>query len=78
MSITLLDEKGGVFHFAALSMMSTLEEGLHYSKYGILAGKVRGLGMVYGGMIPLRAFFHGHHLAGKKEIKACAFRFPDV
>ncbi|MEK7358737.1 MAG: PAS domain S-box protein, partial [Planctomycetota bacterium] len=50
MSITLLDEKREEFSIFAVSKEydgSTLEEGLHYSKYGTLAGKVVEDGMVY-------------------------------
>ncbi|MEK7700294.1 MAG: ATP-binding protein, partial [Planctomycetota bacterium] len=50
MSITLLDEKREEFSIFAVSKEyggSRLEEGLHYPKYGTLAGKVVEDGMVY-------------------------------
>lgn len=50
MSITLLDEKRDEFLIFAVSKDyrdSRLEEGMHYSKYGTLAGKVVDNGEVY-------------------------------
>jgi len=50
MSITLLDEKREEFSIFAVSKEydgSGLEEGLHYPKYGTLAGKVVEDGLVY-------------------------------
>ncbi len=50
MSITLLDEKREEFLIFAVSKdyySSELEEGMHYSKYGTLAGKVVENGEVY-------------------------------
>ncbi|MDO8141481.1 MAG: PAS domain S-box protein, partial [Candidatus Brocadiales bacterium] len=50
MSVTLLDDKREEFLIFAVSKdydMSRLEEGMHYSKYGTLAGKVVDEGEVY-------------------------------
>lgn len=50
MSITLLDEKREEFLIFAVSKdynVSKLEEGVHYSKYGTLAGKVVDDGEIY-------------------------------
>ena len=50
MSVTLLDDKREEFLIFAVSKdydMSRLEEGMHYSKYGTLAGKVVDDGEVY-------------------------------
>ncbi|OHB46405.1 MAG: hypothetical protein A2099_06520 [Planctomycetes bacterium GWF2_39_10] len=50
MSVTLLDEKKDEFLIFALTKdydVSKLEEGMHYSKYGTLAGKVVENGEIY-------------------------------